>query len=109
VHKGDQKLVNISGSVLTILPHGNNETWRVEATIDPTFCNASVDFNVPDKPEAPPVNLTATLRWSGPIRSAVATSTEWEFTDPSGTLAAANHPLNHWVQVPAAIQAAAPV
>ena len=101
MHKGDQKLVNISGSSLTILPHGNNETWRVDATLDPEHCNASIDFNVPGKPGPPPVNLTATLWWSGAIGSAApGETTEWEFTDPSGTLAAATYPLNHWVSIP---------
>merc|ERR1719351_50165 len=46
---------------MTITPSGNSESWVVNAVFDPTWCNASVDFNVPGKPAPPPVNLTATV------------------------------------------------
>ena len=44
-HDGDQKEVSVSGTSLTIQPSGNDQTWIVQAAIDTTFCNASVDFN----------------------------------------------------------------
>eukprot|EP00931_Biecheleriopsis_adriatica_P069515 TRINITY_DN43352_c0_g1_i1.p1 TRINITY_DN43352_c0_g1~~TRINITY_DN43352_c0_g1_i1.p1 ORF type:complete len:293 (+),score=33.64 TRINITY_DN43352_c0_g1_i1:75-881(+) len=100
IHDGDQKRIIISGGTLTIVPHGNNETWQVVTSIDPNFCNASIDFNVPGKPSPPPVNLTATLFWSTillPIGAAM--KTEFEFTDPTGKLAAPDFPLNRWVQL----------
>ena len=41
---GGQKEVSDSGTSLTIQPSGNVHTWTVQAVIDTTFCNASVDF-----------------------------------------------------------------
>merc|ERR1712232_1344882 len=64
IHDGDQKLVIIHSGTMTVSPHANNETWKVTGTINPTSCSASVDFNVPGKPNPPPVKLTATLSWS---------------------------------------------
>mmetsp|Transcript_58231 Transcript_58231/g.160984 ORF Transcript_58231/g.160984 Transcript_58231/m.160984 type:complete len:288 (+) Transcript_58231:78-941(+) len=100
MHDGDKKRVAIVGSSMTIAPSGNNQTWSVHASLDPKFCNASVDFNVPGKPGPPPVALTATL-WSSVAPGAAGSvwKTFVEFTDPSGTLAAAGVPLNQWVQL----------
>ena len=37
--------------VLTITPHGNKESWKVEAKFDnENDCVASVNFDVPGKP-----------------------------------------------------------
>merc|ERR1712216_696734 len=84
MHDGDQKKLTLDGSKLTIVPHGNNQTWVVETTVDDK-CTAVVDFNVPGKPGPPPVNLTASIyallsKGEGIAKHAV------EFTDPSGTL-----------------------
>lgn len=96
MHDGDEKKIMISGTKMTIKPSGNNQTWVVESTVDAHSCSANIDFNVPGKPGPPPVNLTATLVQS---ISESGQKWEWQFTDPSGTLAAADYPLNHWVQI----------
>merc|ERR1719282_2216204 len=96
MHDGDKKEITIAGTSLTIKPNGNNQTWIVKSTIDPNSCIASIDFNVPGKPGPPPVNLQATL-----LRTTASSQakSEFEFTDPSGTLAAKDFPLNHWVEI----------
>jgi FlaG/FlaF family flagellin (archaellin) len=103
MHDGDQKEVSVSGTSLTIQPSGNDQTWTVQAVIDTTFCNASVDFNVPGKPNPPPVSLTATILLTNSFGPGDSTALKRivEFTDPSGTLAAASFPLNQWVPVDA--------
>merc|ERR1711937_209424 len=64
MHDGDQKSVadTRKGGVenMHIVPHGNNQTWVVNAPFNPKDCTALVDFNVPGKPGPPPVSLTAT-------------------------------------------------
>ena len=100
MHDGDEKLMmtDSTGSQLTILPYpGKTQSWKVTATIDPTNCTAMVDFNVPGKPNPPPVALLASLsQFAGPTqfedRSVVV------FTDPSGTIAPADKALNAWVE-----------
>mmetsp|Transcript_115132 Transcript_115132/g.221882 ORF Transcript_115132/g.221882 Transcript_115132/m.221882 type:complete len:107 (+) Transcript_115132:2-322(+) len=99
MHDGDKKEVVIAGTSMTIKPSGNDETWVVHSQVDPDSCSASIDFNVPGKPGPPPVPLTASLLYT---TSATKTKTEFEFTDPSGTLAAASFPLNHWIEIGAA-------
>ena len=68
--------------------------------MDPVFCNASVDFNVPGKPNPPPIKLTATV-WTQSYRMSTGKIDKYaiEFTDPSGTLALPSAPLNTWVQL----------
>ena len=81
-----------------IKPHGNTQTWVVEAALDKHSCSALIDFNVPNKPSPPPVNLTAT-QWvmsadSGGKKLGMA------FTDPTGTLNKdPTFPLNWWVEI----------
>ena len=53
MHDGDQKTVAISGAAMTITPANNNETWVIAAELDPVWCNATIDFNVPGKPSPP--------------------------------------------------------
>jgi len=96
MHDGDMKEVKISGSSMTIKPSGNNQTWVVNAVVDPKSCSAGVDFNVKGKPGPPPVSLMATL-WN--TRSYMEKKSEFGFTDPSGTLAAPDFPLNQWVEL----------
>lgn len=103
MHDGDKKEVTIEGTSMTIRPSGNNQTWQVNALVDTKSCSAVIDFNVPGKPGPPPVNLTATLWYSF---TATVKKTEFEFTDPSGTLAAKGYPLNRWVELPKAHKAA---
>jgi len=101
MHDGDQKLISINTKAdqLTITPYGNKETWKVEASLNKDL-TAIIDFNVPGKPNPPPINLTLTL-WlmetnaGGGLKQLAA-----QFTDPSGTLAKPAFPLNVWIQVP---------
>ena len=102
-HDGDQKQVTIAGSSLTILPYNNTEVWVVSTSLDTSTCAANVDFNVPGKPDPPPVNLTMTI-WSLGLRQPCSTKSAAIFTDPTGTLnppgAAPGFPLNTWVELP---------
>jgi hypothetical protein len=57
-------------------------------------CSTMVDFNVPGKPNPPPVNLRlkiGNLNYFDESMAPVAV-----FTDPSGTLASPTLPLNVW-------------
>ena len=47
MHDGDKKAVSIKGSALTIKPHGNDETWVVEATLDLEKCTAPINCERP--------------------------------------------------------------
>ena len=100
MHDGDQKKVTVNADgTLSITPFGNSENWSIAAVIDHRFCNASIDFNVPGKPNPPPCNLTLSfeqLLRPHPSRAVGALV----FTDPSGTLAAPTMPLNTWIQLP---------
>ena len=93
---GDEKLVSLSGSRLTLKPHANNQTWVVHSTFKISTCSAVIDFNVPGKPGVPPVNLTATL-WT--LQKGGKSKISLEFTDPSGYLAPKEYPVNEWVQI----------
>jgi virulence-associated protein VagC len=96
MHDGDKKEITIDGTALTIKPSGNNQTWVVKSEVDTKSSTASINFNVPGKPGPPPVNLRATLM---SISSTKDTKTEFEFTDPTGTLASPSTPLNQWVEI----------
>jgi hypothetical protein len=98
MHDGDQKEIVISGTSLKITPSGNSQNWEVKSELDPKTCSAIIDFNVPGKPNPPPVTLKATA-WVLGFPSINVETTEFEFTDPSGTLADAEFPLNRWVPV----------
>lgn len=104
MHDGDMKQVSIfpnaaGGSSIEILPHGNNQTWLVKSTVDSKSCSALINFNVPGKPGPPPVDLLATLWSSGNQGNNGKRITEFIFTDPSGTLAEKDFPLNDWVEI----------
>jgi len=97
MHDGDKKEVTISHTSVSIKPRGNNQTWVVNTQLDTESCTANVDFNVPGKPNPPPVNLLVSF-----LHNHAPTGLfkyEAEFTDPSGTLAPADFPLNHWVEL----------
>lgn len=99
MHDGDKKKVVVDGSSLTITPFGNDQTWTINADLDTDSCTASVDFNVPGKDDHPPVPLQGTFIVAS---KGGQQKTIFEFTDPSGTLADASMPLNHWVELPSA-------
>ena len=67
--------------------------------MDPKNCTAIVDFNVPGKPNPPPVKLMATV-WTQSLPQPKGTIEKYviEWTDPSGKLALPKVPLNAWVQ-----------
>lgn len=99
MHDGDKKQVTIAGDKITIVPSGNDQEWTVNAEFDRDTCSAVIDFNVPGKPDFPPVNLTATY-WKHLGKEPFTSGPDsFEFTDPSATLAAADFPLNRWVQL----------
>jgi len=93
IHDGDEKALEVHDGIMKINPYGNDETWTIQAAFDEDSCSASVDFNVDGKPNPPPVPLTLTL-WEATSNGQRKTLVE--FTDPSGTLDAADKPLNHW-------------
>ena len=69
--------------------------------MDPIFCNATVDFNVPGKPNPPPVKLAATV-WTQSHFMPTGTLKKYalEFTHLVGsTLGSPSVPLNTWVQL----------
>jgi len=96
MHDGDQKQVTLEDGRLSILPYANNETWATYSDFDDNSCSASIDFNVPNKPSPPPINLTATFwRLSNGDDAKVSAI----FNDFTGKLAPATQPLNAWVQI----------
>jgi len=98
MHDGDKKEITIEGTAMTIKPFDNDQHWEVHAEIDAASCSALIDFKVPGKPSPPPVKLSASL-WQDTVASTRDMKTEFEFTDPSGTLKANDFPLNHWVEI----------
>jgi len=96
MHDGDKKEISIDGSSLVIKPSGNDEKWVVTSHLDRESCRAIVDFNVPGKPSPPDVKLVLTFKESFSVSTR---KTELGFHDPSGTLAAADFPLNLWVEL----------
>jgi len=96
MHDGDQKIVSLNGSKMTIKPYGNNQTWVVHADMR-SDCSASIQFNVPGKPNPPPVALKATLYTMTNPGSPSMSKPIIQFTDPSGTIAPKSVPLNAWI------------
>ena len=68
--------------------------------MDTTFCDATVDFNVPDKLNPPPIELLATV-WtlSRSLPTGRVEKYVIEFTDPSGKLIPSAVPIATWIQV----------
>merc|ERR1719240_555439 len=79
MHDGDKKEVILTGTSMTIKPYENNEKWLVKAVVDTKSCSATVDFDVKDKPNPPPVPLTATF-WFQRGGAEDASSNSFEFT-----------------------------
>ena len=96
MHDGDQKQVTLKDGKITITPHGNDQTWTTTSDFDETKCSVLVDFNVPNKPNPPPIKLTATFWNLGNLGTRKASMI---FTDLTGKLADATTPLNAWVQI----------
>lgn len=107
MHDGDKKSVRYNENynyelymvIQNASPHlSKGVTWKVETSVKDKDCTADVDFNVPHKPNPPPVNLTATLKLAVlPADFDAMLKPVIEFTDPSGKLAAKDYPLNQWV------------
>ena len=77
-----------------------SNSWAAHAPLNRDDCSFIVDFNVPGKPNPPPVTFTATI-WTQSHLLPNNTAEEKymiEFTDPSGTLAPPSVLLNAWVQ-----------
>jgi hypothetical protein len=98
---GDEKHISFSpDGAMTITPHGNNQTWQVNAMLSTDFCNATVDFHVPGKPSPPPVkDLTATIFVMAALDDG-ADKLMVQWTDPSGFLSPPTYPIGAWVLVP---------
>lgn len=99
MHDGDMKQIapaELHSFDFFILPYNNSQKWVVKGTFD-VNCVATIDFHVPGKPAYPPVNLTMTL-WIMGSSDERLTKLGLEFTDPSGTLAPPEQPVNFWVQ-----------
>jgi hypothetical protein len=107
----DKKMVHVhrskDGMFLTIensdpdSPH-----WKVVTEVNDD-CSATVDFNVPNKPNPPPVGLTASL-WvtkerliNAKLDGQFITRPILQFSDHTGTLTKdTRYPLNQWVGEP---------
>jgi len=97
IHDGDYKLGSIAPSgVLTIKPYNNTESWTITAGPLDDSCAAIIDFNVPGKPNPPPVKLLLTMANVDYLAGSPKMSPAVVFTDPSGTLGAPTVPLNIW-------------
>ena len=103
IHDGDYKKATVSdgATVLTITPYNNQEQWVIKAGPFDENCATMVDFNVPGKPDPPPVKLllkVASIDYDDVAKTVAPVAV---FTDPSGTLADPTLPLNVWYGVSA--------
>ena len=73
IHDGDYKQCSLApDGELTIKPWNNTESWIIKAGPLDDACAAMVDFNVPGKPNPPPVRLKLKIfktRTSKPVTS----------------------------------------
>jgi hypothetical protein len=102
MHDGDEKMVTVANGMISIVPHGNNQTWKVTAPLKGNTageqCTAIIDFDVPGKPNPPPIKLLTSYWPLGNTDGSVQKGA-WEFTDPADNAAT---PLNEWIMYPAA-------
>ena len=92
MHDGDMKMMNFTYSEkvdkmqITIEPYQNDESWIVKEFLN-DYCTALVDFNVPGKPNPPPINLMLQLfdLASNYNPALPKTQVMVVFTDPTGT------------------------
>jgi hypothetical protein len=95
---GDKKEVVVNCTSITIKPLDKKQSWETQSPIDEKTCSSVINFKVPGNHDAPPVKLLATLLHTGSLHKSDHRF-EYEFTDPSGTMAPADFPLNHWVEL----------
>ena len=76
-----------------IEPYKNSQKWSVDATFDQS-CVASVNFNVPGKPNPPSAPLQARV-W-GMVSIAGVSKNAILFSDPSSTVAPADLTIDIW-------------
>lgn len=103
MHDDDRKLVTIAGEKMTIMPSGNDQEWMVHGNLDRESCSAVIDFNVPGHPDFPfAFNFTVTYWFEYERRTydTLILGGVFEFTDQTGALAPAAHPLNRLVPLP---------
>lgn len=110
MHDGDAKIVTVTSmnarkEELDIQPYNKaNESWHVTSLFD-SKCVASVDFQVPGKPNPPPVSLNATP-WSAHTIASISKKVKETvrgkhilvFTDTTSTIVPTPiQPVNAWV------------
>lgn len=97
---GDYKQLKVIASNFTIKPFNNSESWIISGGPFDENCSSMIDFNVPGKPNPPPIKLRMTYAWVTPYstnpKHPKADNPVLIFTDPSGKLAAPTLPLNIW-------------
>ena len=102
VHDGDSKALHFLSGRVFVTPVGNEEKWRVVATVDEASCSALIDFNVTGKPNPPGCALNLTLFTA--TTQALAPKLVGVFTDPTDAcnFGEPGTPLNAWIEeVPA--------
>ena len=95
-HDGDDKLVSYdpeNGS-FKLGQTDVDVPWSLTTNMDPEGCTAMVDFKSSGKADFPPVPLLATLFVSS--GNSQIEHIMVQFTDPSGTIADPDYPLNVW-------------
>ena len=97
---GDYKQVAVHDSKFTIKPFNNTQSWTITGGPFDENCSSMIDFNVPGKPNPPPIKLRMTYAWIT-YYNLLPSPPKPEnpvlvFTDPSGKLAAPTLPLNIW-------------
>ena len=97
---GDYKQVAVHDSKFTIKPFNNTQSWMITGGPFDENCSSMIDFNVPGKPNPPPIKLRMTYAWIT-YYNLLPSPPKPEnpvlvFTDPSGKLAAPTLPLNIW-------------
>lgn len=113
-HDGDRKHINATAGTMTITPAveveqqpmtasaGASAAWVVRVAANADGCPTGlVDFNVPGKPNPPPVPLRVRVYTLAQADGEPPPEHVWmlEFTDPSGTLGSPSVPLNVWRQI----------
>merc|ERR1719171_1460283 len=69
MHDGDMKQVAANlDNTFQINPYNNTQTWTVRGKFDEN-CVGVVDFNVPGKPNPPPLNFWVLDKWQNPPRA----------------------------------------
>ena len=93
MHDSDQKGVLVEKADLTITPSGNDQDWIVKSTFE-EGCIATVNFDVPGKPNPPPRPLILSIWGMASIAGAVK---DGMLYTEEGKGAPINTPVNVWV------------